>query len=221
MPGPLDMIGVLARQEIDIADGLRHLELYTMEGLLGIFAHGPEEATDAVLLCGGAMGGTLGPADGMYHRLGQRLAEAGIATYRVDYRRPNDLPTCVLDVCAVGQMASQGGAERFVTIGHSFGGAVAINTSLSLPAFSRGTVTLSSQSAGCERIAELAPKPLLMFHGDRDQILPASVSETLKDLSGGHGELRILEGADHLLTSAAEEIEAELIDWIPATLART
>jgi len=218
MPGPLDMIGVLARQELEITESLRHLEIYTMEGLLSVLAHGPKDASSAVVMCGGAMGGLLGPAGGLFHRLGERLAAEGIQSLRVDYRKANDLNTCVLDTCAIAQLASQTGAERFVMIGHSFGGAVAINASLSLPAFAAGTITLSSQSAGCERIAELAPKPLLMFHGDEDQILPASVSETLRDLSGGHGDLRILAGADHLLTSAAAEIETELMKWIPTTL---
>ena len=58
------------------------------------------------MACGGAMGGLLGPANGLYQFLGDTLGEHGIATLRVSYRRPNDLDACVLDAGAAGEMAS-------------------------------------------------------------------------------------------------------------------
>ena len=89
--------------------------------------HGPATRADVVVTCGGGMGGLLGPADGLYHDLGVHLAEThGIATMRVGYRKPNDLSRCVHDVAAAADLASRSGARGFVVMGHSFGGAVAV-----------------------------------------------------------------------------------------------
>src|SRR4051794_11154274 len=75
---PLSMLNVLASQEVDITEDLRHLELYTMQGLLTILWHSRGDAKRAVIACGGAMGGLLGPADGLYHQLGAVLPGQGI-----------------------------------------------------------------------------------------------------------------------------------------------
>ncbi|MBA3303368.1 MAG: hypothetical protein H0U26_05805, partial [Acidimicrobiia bacterium] len=67
MTTPLERLGVLARQEVDVAPGLRHLELFTPSGLLTVLWHGEAGAESAVVAGGGALGGLLGPADGLYH----------------------------------------------------------------------------------------------------------------------------------------------------------
>ena len=89
---PLELLEALAVEEVEIAPGLAHLEVYTLHGLLSVLWHGPRAAHDVVVTCGGGMGGVLGPAGGIYHALGCELADAhGIATMRVGYRKPNDL----------------------------------------------------------------------------------------------------------------------------------
>lgn len=165
------------------------------------------------------MGGVLGPADGVYHTLGNELAERyGIATIRVGYRKPNDLSRCVHDVAAAADLASRSGAEGFVVVGHSFGGAVAIQAGTVLGADCRGVVTLSTQSAGCEHAAELGDTPLLLMHGTDDEILPAETS-TVVQMLAGHGEVELLPGAGHLLTQAATEVHDRLLQWIPERFA--
>ena len=104
-----------------------------------------------------------------------------------------------------------------VTVGHSFGGAVAIQAAIAFGALARGVVTLSTQSAGCEDAEQLGPTPLLLCHGDRDEILPAQTSEVVRMLAG-HGELHIFPGAGHLLEEARDELRALLSEWIPARL---
>src|SRR5262249_20574638 len=84
---PFDRLRTLAIQEVTIAEGLRHLEVYTVDGLLTLLWHGPDSATSVVLMCGGALGGLLGPARGLYHDLGQALAAEGVGAVRVGYRR--------------------------------------------------------------------------------------------------------------------------------------
>ena len=102
-------------------------------------------------------------------------------------------------------------------MGHSFGGAVAINVALAMPVPVVGVVTLSTQSAGCERADELGDRPLLLLHGDRDELLPVATSETVRMIAGT-GELVVLPGAGHLLTEAADELRTRLIEWIPKVL---
>ena len=67
-------------QEKPVTATLDHVELYTLKGLLTLLWHGPRDAHDVVLMCGGAMGGLLGPADGLYQDLGTAFTDAGIGT---------------------------------------------------------------------------------------------------------------------------------------------
>jgi pimeloyl-ACP methyl ester carboxylesterase len=213
---PLELLEALGVEEVAVTPALAHLEIYTLRGLLTILWHGPRDATDVVLTCGGGMGGVLGPADGVYHPLGCELAEQhGIATLRVGYRKPNDLSRCVHDVAAAGDLASRSGARRFVVIGHSFGGAVAIQAGVVFGAHCRGVITLSTQSAGCESAEELGDTPLLLIHGTDDEILPPETSNIVQMLAG-RGELVLLPGNGHLLSESASEVYERLAAWIPA-----
>ncbi|MEM9564676.1 MAG: alpha/beta hydrolase [Actinomycetota bacterium] len=215
---PIDRLGLLAMQAVPVDDELDHLELYTTGGLLTVLWHGSADLDRVVVCVGGAMGGLLGPDGGVYHRLGRRLAERGIGLLRVGYRRPNDLETCTLDTLAAMELAGRHGAERFVTVGHSFGGAVAIQAASRLgPATAPGVVTLATQSAGCEPVEELADRSLLFVHGTADTILPHQASEMVRLLAGS-GELWLIDGADHLLSPAGPQIVERLVEHLPAVL---
>jgi hypothetical protein len=215
MAGPLDLLEALARQEVVITPTLRHLEVFTLRGLLTVIWHGDPDSGSAVVLGGGAMGGLLGPADGLYHWLGEELATSGsgVAVLRVGWRRPNDLDLCTLDLLAVADLAARAGAERFVTGGHSFGGAVAVRAAMAMGDWTRGVVTFATQSAGCEEAGGLTA-PLRAYHGDRDELLPVQASEAVCHLAGGAAEVVVCEGAGHLLTEAGERLRAELPGWI-------
>ena len=216
---PLDRLGVLAMQAVPIDDGMDHMEIYTMEGLLTLFWHGPADSERVVVCLGGAMGGLLGPDGGLFHRLGRELLPLGIGLIRVGYRRPNDLDLCVHDAVAAMELAARHGGERFITMGHSFGGAVAVQAAAHLERRSApGIVTLATQSAGCEPIGEMGDRNLLYFHGTNDHILPHQASEMVRMLAGG-GELVLLDGADHMLKPAGDEILTRLVDHIPAVFA--
>ena len=220
MPGPLDLLEALARQEVVVTPTYRHLEVFTMRGLLTVLWHGDPGAEAAVVLGGGAMGGLLGPADGFYHWLGNELAGAGsgIGVLRVGWRRPNDIDLCTLDVLAAADLAARAGAERFVTGGHSFGGAIAVRAGMAMGDWTCGVVTFATQSAGCEEAHGLEA-PLLAYHGDRDEILPLVSSQVVGELVGGPAEVVVCEGAGHLLSEAGERLRAEVPDWIRARVA--
>jgi pimeloyl-ACP methyl ester carboxylesterase len=215
---PLDSLDVLASQEVELTPSLRHIEIYTIRGLLTLLWHGPPDAGAAVVACGGAMGGLLGPAGGLYQRLGETLVDQGIGMVRVSYRRPNDLDACVLDVAGAVQLAVGGGARKVVVMGHSFGGAVAVRVGVAIPDVVAGVVTFATQSAGCEVAAGLVPRPFLLFHGDRDEILPVEASAVVREIAGG-GELVVLPNDGHLLAKSGPILEERLLEWLPDVLA--
>jgi dienelactone hydrolase len=215
VPTPLEVLSVLATGEVEVTPTLRHLELYTMRGLLTILWHGRRDEPRAVVACGGAMGGLLGPAGGFYHRLGVELVEQGIGLLRVSYRRPNDLDACCLDVAAAVQLAVGHGADRTVVMGHSFGGAVAVRVGVALPDMVVGVVTFATQSAGCEVAGALGGRPLLLFHGDRDEILPLEASEVVRAIAGA-GELVVLPGDGHLLARSEEVLRERTLEFLDA-----
>ncbi|MEX2292325.1 MAG: alpha/beta hydrolase [Acidimicrobiales bacterium] len=220
MSGPLELLDAIARQEVVINPLLRHLEVFTMRGLLTVIWHGEPDAPGVVVLGGGAMGGLLGPADGLYHWLGEQLAGAGtgIGVVRVGWRRPNDLDLCTLDLLAAADLTARAGATRFITGGHSFGGAIAVRAGIAMGDSTQGVVTFATQSAGCEDAGGLTA-PLRAYHGDRDELLPVMASEAVCHLVGGKAEVVVCEGAGHLLTEAGERLRAEVPDWVRERLA--
>jgi dienelactone hydrolase len=220
-PNAWSTLGVIGRQHVAITPDLTHHEVYTWDGLLTLLWHGPDQPRHVVLACGGALGGLLGPANGLYHDLGVAwaAAEPAITTIRVGYRVPNDLDRCLHDLLAVAQAAADRGAERFVVLGHSFGGAVAIQAGAALGPACAGVVTFATQSGGCEDGEALgeAGVPVLHFHGDEDTILPFMASQMVQMLTGG--ELVLLPGADHSLAAARETLWDRVVAWVPEQLA--
>lgn len=221
-PGPsaLGSLQVYAQSSVELTAGLEHTEIYTPHGLLTVFAHqvavGSSPAA-AIVACGGAMGGVLGPGHGLFHRLGTVWPERGVEVYRVGYRAPNDLDRCAHDVACAVEMAVRRGAERVVVMGHSFGGAVAVRVAVVMTAEVSGVVTFATQSAGCEVAGALAGRPLLLFHGDRDELLPMHSSEMVRMIAGS-GELVVLPGDGHLLGRSDDIILDKLDEWLPPVL---
>ncbi len=214
---PLELLEALVVEEVEIAPGLAHLEIYTLRGLLTLLWHGDRDASRVLVTCGGGMGSLLGPADALYHWLGVELAARGMGTIRVGYRKPNDLARCMHDVAAASDLASRSGGRRFVTMGHSFGGAVALQAGIVLGEHCAGVVTLATQSAGCEMAAEIGATPLLLLHGTHDEILPPETSNVVQMLAG-HGEVVLLPGTGHLLTESADEVRERTLAFVTEQL---
>ena len=215
---PLDMLGALARSEAELDDDSRIVEVYTTEGLLRIWWFGTPGAADVAIMCGGAMGGMLGPGRALYVDLARHLASVGSAAMIVDYRQAGDLRRCVLDVCAAADLASRNGARRFGLLGHSFGGAVVIQAAARFPGLAAGVITFATQSGGCEEAGRIRDVPLLLLHGERDRILGPENSLMVQSLAG-HGELRTFADTDHLMTEAADEIAEISREWLAARFA--
>ncbi len=220
-PTALEALRPLASAEVSVNASLSHREIYTTRGLLTVFRHRPPDGVEsqgaAIVACGGAMGGVLGPGHALYHRLGECWAARGVEFVRVGYREPNNLDLCEHDLACGVELACDAGASRVVVMGHSFGGAVAIRTAVIMPVSVVGVVTFATQSAGCEVAGALAGRPLLLFHGDRDELLPPEASRVVAAIAG-YGDVEILPGDGHLLAKSDDIIMERLDAWLPEVL---
>ena len=220
-PTALEALHALATTETSITESLRHREVYTSRGLLSVLWHEPvarvEQKPAALVVCGGAMGGLLGPGHGLYQRLGDEWADRGVRVLRISYREPNNLDLCAHDLACGVEWARDAGAERVVVMGHSFGGAVAIRAAVVMTSSVAGVVTFATQSAGCEVAGALGGRPLLLFHGDCDEILPSEASLMVQAIAG-YGDVEMLPGDGHLLAKSDDLIVERLVVWLPAVL---
>jgi alpha/beta superfamily hydrolase len=217
---PLDILGIMASQQAMVGPQLRHIEMYTRRGLLSILWHEPTGTARnvGVVMVGGAMGGVMGPGEALYHVLGEDFSARGVPVVRISYRKPNDMDSCCIDTAAAVQMLVGTGCDRVILMGHSFGGAVAIRVAVGLSAMVSGVVTFATQSAGCEIAGGLQGRPLLMFHGDRDEILPLEASEVVRSMAGT-GELRVMPGDGHLLAKSHDVMREEVNAWCDTVFA--
>jgi hypothetical protein len=92
-----------------------------------------------------------------------------------------------------------------------------VRVGVALPEVVAGVVTFATQSAGCEVAGGLAPRPLLLFHGDRDEILPVESSIVVREIAGV-GELVVVPNDGHRLGKAGPIIEERLAGWLPEVL---
>jgi alpha/beta superfamily hydrolase len=209
----LRILGVDPEDEIA---GARKLTLRTTRGPIPLVMHAAESASRAVVCICGAIGGFDGPAL-LYPRLGLELPRKGVTVARVNYRAPNDFDECLLDTLAALTFLKGTGHQRAAIIGHSFGGAVAINAGTLTPV-ATAVVAISSQLAGAHVVGDLAPKPLLLIHGTNDDILPARSSDMIYERAGEPKRLMLFEGADHRLSGKGEELFALVDEWLATRL---
>jgi alpha/beta superfamily hydrolase len=207
-------IRILGVEPGDEVAGARKLYLRTSRGKIPVIIHAAEGGSRAVLCICGAIGGFDGPAM-LYPRLGLTMPASGFAIARMNYRQPNEFDECVLDTLATLTFLKGTGYQRAALIGHSFGGAVAINAG-TLSAVVASVIAISSQLAGAHVVGELAPKPLLLIHGTADTILPDQCSRMLYEGAGEPKMLKLFNGGDHRLSGCGDELFAIVKDWIEA-----
>ena len=201
----------------DIAEGdAVGIRIRGTRGEVPCLFHSPQgEATGtAVLYVPGARGGFGGPANGVYADVADTLAAQGIAGLRVNYRHAANLDESTLDALVAAWYLAGRGYERIVAVGHSFGGAVAISVSR-YTTHVRAVVAMSSQSFGAEDVVLLAPRPILLIHGDRDGVIPPDTAQTIYDWAFEPKRLEMMAGADHGLREVRDEVRSLLLDWLP------
>jgi hypothetical protein len=199
------------------------LDLPTTRGEVPCAYHAVPGATTAVLAVGGTDGGFDGPADALYPDLGADLAANGTAMLRLDFRlrtAPGSLPEGVFDVQAGLAFLRGEGIARIGLVGHSFGGAVVIAAAVEA-ADVVSVATLATQTAGAQRVAELAPRPLLLIHGLDDIRLSPDCSRLLYQRAREPKRLELLPGARHSLRQSREQVRRLLLEWFAVTLSVT
>ena len=214
-----DLIKLLRVSEAPLPDGDAGagLKFHTNRGEFSGILHESPGADKAVIWVCGARGGFGGPGPGTYARLAGQLTEQGITSLRLDYRFPNDLLECVLDLLAGAIYCQENGYGPVVVVGHSFGGAVVIAAGATSPHI-KGVVSLSPQTYGAGMAGQLAPRKLLVAHGKADTRLPFYCAQQIYDWAAEPKELVLFEGAEHRLEECRDELETLLAAWIPATL---
>ncbi len=195
----------------------RGLLFRTNRGEIPAIIHRAPNCELAVIWVCGARGGFGGPAGGMYARLAERFSDKGITSLRLNYRQPNVLPECVLDLLAGIAMLKGTGHQPLVLVGHSFGGAVVVAAGVA-SSHVQGVVCLSPQTHGAGMAGQLSPKSLLVVHGKSDSRLPYSCGVQIHDWAQEPKQLVLYEGAEHRLEECKEELESLLLEWISTTL---
>ncbi|HEV2074862.1 MAG TPA: alpha/beta fold hydrolase, partial [Thermoleophilaceae bacterium] len=225
------------------AAGLDHRELWleTADGELlhGWWCKAQTQSLGHVLLCHGN-GGNIG--DRVLHA--SLLTAAGFDILLFDYRgygrssgRAGEEGTYRDARAALGWLLEQAGVDpaRVVYLGESLGGAVAVDLALERPP--AGLVLLSTFT-GIRDVAgthypfvpaSLVPDayptlrriwrlraPLLVLHGDRDEIVPLSHGEALLQAAPGPKRLEVFPGLGHndLVPLAGQELARVIASWM-------
>ena len=82
-----------------------------------------------------------------------------------------------------------------------------------------GVAALSSQSRGTEAAALLAPKPLLVVHGQADEVLPAACGQDIHRRARPPKELILYPNCRHGLDECREALDRDLLGWLERVLA--
>ena len=216
------------------------VELETSDGerLHGWWIDAPTESLGHLLLCHGNAGNV---GDRVLHAA--LLTATGFDVLLFDYRgygrstgRPSEQGTYRDARAALSCLLEQRGvsAERLFYFGESLGGAVALDLALERPP--AGLVLLSAFT-GVREMARvhypfvpsaLVPdayptlrrigglrSPLLVLHGDRDEIVPLSQGRALFETAPDPKHMRVFAGSGHndLVSSAGAELSREVASW--------
>lgn len=208
----VNIVGIEPGAEIG---GARAITIKTDRGTISTVLHATPPSRHVVVCVGGVGGGLDGPAM-IYPRLGRELPSKGLAVFRLAYRKPGDTIECLADMMAGLGFLQSIGCTRVALVGHSFGGEIVIRAAAANPIVT-AVVTIASRLQGAiDQVAEIAPRPLLLIHGDADEVLSDDCSRQLYARAGEPRTLRIIAGADHVLSQAPDEAFAIVRDWLVA-----
>lgn len=211
MPSALPFVAEAPRE------GVAEFPLETPQGAIGARLHAAATGDAAVLWVFGSGGGLGGPAGGIYSRLSEQLRPRGVAGLELDYRRPGALGDCVDDVLTGLAFLASLGRRRVVLVGHSFGGAVVIAAGVESPNVV-AVAALSSQTAGAGEVDRLSPRPVLLAHGEADEMLPAACSRDLFARAREPKRLILYPGCRHGLDECREALDRDLSAWLAEVL---
>ncbi|MDP2920460.1 MAG: dienelactone hydrolase family protein [Dehalococcoidia bacterium] len=208
-----------ATVHIEKLEGSREKVIISLpDGDIECIFHSAGRDKGIIWLCG-ALGGLDGPSFGIFRILSQQMVADGFSSLRLHYRHPGNFEDCVQDVLAGIDFLRERGVNNVALVGHSFGGAVAIQAG-TMSQNVKAVVGLSSQTYGAQNVAILSPRPLLLIHGERDRNLSAECSSLIYKWANEPKELYILKDNGHFLREAHGELLIQLRDWLLDKIAK-
>jgi fermentation-respiration switch protein FrsA (DUF1100 family) len=194
----LRILGAEARQ---LDDGTVGVYLTTTRGMLTGRMHISPNSPGVVLW--GSRGSIEEPRDRLYAELAQELTGLGISSLRLFFRMPDSAPPgfdeCVLDMLAGISFLRGIGAQGIALVGTSFGGGVVINAGALSP-FATAVVAMASQLHGARGNADkIAPRPLLLVHGEEDTVIEYEASQIILNWAGEPKEFVLFPKMGHSL----------------------
>jgi hypothetical protein len=170
-----------------------------------------------IVWVGGTGGGVDGP-NAMYPRLARRLADEGIVSLRLGYRRPLEIEPSLVD-CLVGVgFLREEGVGKLGLVGHSAGGAVVITVGALIENVAT-VVALATQAWGTDLAGQLDPASLLLVHGLEDPVLPCACSLDVGRRSDARTKLQLIPDAGHSFEPHEGEVSALVLDSLRRELA--
>ena len=184
----------------------------TSDGHIECIFHDAGGSCGIIWLCG-ALGGYDGPSFGIFKILSEQMVADGFSSLRLHYRYPGEFEECVQDVLIGVTYLKYRGIDRVALVGHSFGGAVAIQAG-TMSDEVKAVIGLASQTYGAQNVAKLAPRTILLIHGERDRNLSADCSRHIYRWAKEPKELRILKDNGHFLREAHQELLVLIREWL-------
>ena len=190
--------------------------LDTSNGILETRWYEVPQAQAAILWLGDTGGGFDSPANGLFDRLAESFKDQGVASLRVQYRKPADATQNGLDALVSAFMLQRLEVARLVVVAWGVGALGALEAT-------RGFETVAA-------VALLAPyglkpgaaaglgRPLLVLHGTADRVAPTQGARDLLAQAEEPKRIVYYPEADHGLQTVAAEVEADLAAWLARQL---
>ena len=191
----------------------KHIVLQSVRGNIECIYHNAPESSHCVIWLCGALGGLDGPSFGIFKMLSEQLVDDNISSLRLHYSNPGKFELCVQDTLEGIEYLKQRNIIQIALVGHSFGGAVAIQAGVE-STLVKAVVGLASQTFGAQNVSLLSPRPLLLIHGERDRNLPSHCSELIYKWAKEPKKLIMLKNNGHFLREAHHELIPLLKRWL-------
>lgn len=173
-------------------------------------------ATGAILWLGDRAGGFDSPADGLFDRLAEAYVGQGVASLRIQYRRPHEPGEVGLDGLVAAYLMRELAIARLVTVGWGIGAVAAIGVAHAFPTVA-GVALLAPTDLAGEATKGLA-RPLLLQHGKADGQASTALSRDLLAHAEGPKRIVYYDGAGHDFATVAPTLEADLRAFLDPTL---
>ena len=214
-----DQLYLIGIDQTRIGRDMRSLTFHTTRGDFEALASYREGMGKGAVVLGDPDSGPDGPSN-IYPDLASDLLDRDVGSLRLRYRSPGDCVQSAIDVLLALQYLDDEGIRDVVLVGWSFGGAVAISAG-ALARTVRGIAAISTLQVSDCCVRRLRSKPVLLLHGDADEVSPVEVSRRVYFKCDEPRRLIIYSGADHNCHEARDRLRSDLRRWILKTLRTT